>query len=114
MTRAVIAGSLHKAVEIRTAKSGNSFAVFTIREAVNGATRWWRSVAFDEAAIAALKELDAGAPIACAGEIDCELWTPDDGREPRLNWKITADAVLSARRPKNRETAREVDDAPAF
>jgi Single-strand binding protein family len=114
MSRAIVSGALHRAVEIRTAKSGNPFATFTIREAINGAARWWRAVAFDEATITALRELDAGAPIACAGEIDCELWTPEDGRDPRLNWKITADTLLTARRPKRRETAREVEDAPAF
>jgi Single-strand binding protein family len=114
MTRAIVSGALNKAVEIRTAKSGNPFATFTIREAANGAARWWRAVAFDEAVIAALRELDAGAPIPCAGEIDCELWTPEDGRDPRLNWKITVDAVLTARRAKRREPAREVEDAPAF
>jgi hypothetical protein len=111
MTRAVIAGSLHKVVEERASKSGNPFAIFTIREVVNGATRW-RGVAFDEATIAALRELDAGSPVAVAGEIDAEIWAPEDGREPRLNWKITAVAVLPARRPKKRETARELEHAP--
>jgi hypothetical protein len=57
-----------------------------------------------------------------AGEIDAELWTPEDGREPRVNWKVTADAVLTAqpkRKPKaanGRETAADTggDDAIPF
>jgi hypothetical protein len=114
MTLAIVSGALNKAVEERVSKAGKPYATFTACESVNGSRRFWRGVAFDEATIAALRELDAGAPIACAGEIDCELWTPEDGREPRLNWKITVDAVLTARRAKRRETAREVDDAPAF
>jgi single-stranded DNA-binding protein len=114
MTRAIVSGALHKAAEERTSKAGKPFATFTIRENVNGSSRYFRAVAFDEVAIAVLKELSAGAPIAVAGEIDAEPWTPEDGRKPRLSWKVTADSVLSARRPKRRETTREVDDAPAF
>jgi single-stranded DNA-binding protein len=114
MSRAVVAGSLHKPVEVRTSKNGNPFATFTVVESVNGSRRFWRAVAFDEGAIAALKDLPAGEPIAIGGEIDCEIWTPEDGREPRLNWKVTADAVLTARRPKRREIVREVENAPAF
>jgi single-stranded DNA-binding protein len=114
MTRALVSGALRKAAEERISKSGKPFATFTIRENVNGSTRWWRGVAFGEGAIDVLKELSVGAPIAVAGEIDAEIWSPEDGREPRLNWKVTADAVWSARRPKRRDTAREVDDAPAF
>ena len=55
-------------------------------------------VAFDEASIAAVLSMKVGEPIAVSGEINAELWTPEDGSEPRLSWKITADAVLTARR----------------
>jgi hypothetical protein len=33
------------------------------------------------------------------GEFACELYTPAGGGEARLNWKITVDAVITARRP---------------
>jgi hypothetical protein len=44
--------------------------------------------------------MNIGEPIAVSGEINAELWTPEDGSEPRLSWKITADAVLTARRQR--------------
>jgi single-stranded DNA-binding protein len=110
MTRTIVSGALHKAVEERVSKAGKPFATFTIRENVNGSTRWWRAVAFDEASISALKHLSAGAPLAVAGEIDAELWTPEGGGEPRLSWKITADAVLSAKAKPKQRAGREVAD----
>ena len=44
--RAIVSGAVHKAAEERTSKAGHQFATFTIRENVNGSTRWWRVVAF--------------------------------------------------------------------
>lgn len=110
MTRAIVSGALHKSAEERTSKAGNPFSTFTVTEKFNGATRWWKGVAFNEEVISALKDLSAGSPVALAGEIDCELWTPEDGREPRLSWKITADAVLSAKAKPKQRTGREVAD----
>jgi single-stranded DNA-binding protein len=100
--RAIVPGSLHKPAEFRTSKNGKPFATFTIRENLNGATRWWQAIAFSESVIEALKELAIGEPIAVAGEFDCEIYAPSSG-EPRLSCKITADSVLSAhtkRKPK--------------
>ena len=83
---------------------------FTLREKVNGSTRWWRVVAFDEASIAAVLSMKVGEPIAVSGEFSAELWTPEGGGEPRLSWKITADAVLSAKAKPKQRTGREVAD----
>ena len=66
MTRAIVSGALHKAAAERTSKNGNPFATFTIRESLNGATRWWQAIAFDEASIAAVLSLKVGEPIALA------------------------------------------------
>jgi single-stranded DNA-binding protein len=102
--RALVNGALHKAAEGRTSKAGTRFSTFTLREKVNGSTRWWSVVAFDEASIAAVLSMKVGEPIAVSGEINAELWTPEDGSEPRLSWKITADAVLTARRHRKGRT----------
>ena len=107
--RAIVSGALHKAAEERTSKAGNQFATFTIRENVNGSTRWWRVVAFNESVIEALKELAVGEPIGVSGEFDCELYAPPGG-ESRLSWKITADAVLSVKAKPKQRTGREVAD----
>lgn len=105
--RAVVSGALHRAAEERVSKARKPFATFTLRENANGSTRWWKAVAFDGEVIAVLKDLSAGEPIAIAGEIDAELWTPEDGRERRLSWKVTADAVLTARKPPKAAAGRE-------
>jgi hypothetical protein len=96
--RAIVSGALHKAAEERRSKVGKPFATLTLRENVNGSTRWWRVVAFDEASIAAVLSMKVDEPIAVSGEINAELWTPEDGSEARFSWEITADAVLTARR----------------
>jgi single-stranded DNA-binding protein len=111
MTRAIASGTLHKAAEERTSKAGNPFATFTLREKVNGSTRWWSVVAFDDASIAAVLSMKVGEPIAVSGEFSAELWTPEGGGEPRLSWKITADAVLSAKAKPKQRTGREVAEA---
>ena len=107
--RALVNGALHKAAEERTSKAGTRFSTFTLREKVNGSTRWWRVVAFDEASIAAVLSMKVGEPIAVSGEFNAELWTPEGG-ESRLSWKITADAVLSAKAKPKQRTGREVAD----
>jgi single-stranded DNA-binding protein len=99
--RAIVLASLDKAAEFRTSKNGNQFATFAIRENVNGKTRWWRVISFAQDVLDALKEIAPGSPISVAGEIDAEIWTPPGG-EARLNWRLTADVILSARKPKGK------------
>jgi Single-strand binding protein family len=96
--RAILSGAVGKAAEFRTSKNGNSFATLSIRESVNGATRWWQGISFSESAIEVLKELSVGEPLAVAGEITAEIYAPA-GPESRINWRVTIDAVLSARKP---------------
>jgi hypothetical protein len=108
--RAIVSGALHKTAEERTLRARNQFATFTIRENVNGSSRWWRAVAFDEASIAAVLSMKVGEPVAVSGEFSAELWTPEGGGEPRLSWNITADAVLSAKAKPKQRTGREVAD----
>jgi hypothetical protein len=97
--RAILSGAVGKAAELRTSKNGNSFATLSIRENVNGATRWWQAIAFNESVIEAVKELSVGEGLAVAGEINAEIYAPA-GSEGRINWRIVIDAILSARRPK--------------
>lgn len=104
--RAILNGAVGKAVELRTSKTGNPFATLSIRENVNGATRWWQAIAFSEIAIEVLKDIAVGEPIAVAGEITAEIYAPA-GSESRINWRITVDGILSARKVKpERETRK--------
>jgi hypothetical protein len=101
--RAIVTGALHKAAEIRTSKNQNQFAVFTLRENVNGTTRWWQGIAFAETVIETLKAMAVGEPVSVAGELSAELYAPNGG-EPRVNLRVTADAVLTARKPQQKPT----------
>jgi hypothetical protein len=53
-----------------------------------------------------LKEMSVGEAIAVAGEITAEIYAPV-GSESRINWRITVDAVLSARKVKPEGTTRK-------
>jgi hypothetical protein len=96
--RAIVSGVLFKAPIEKVSKAGNPFATFPIRENHNGATRWWQAITFNENEIESLKAMTPGEPIAACGEITAEIYAPA-GSESRINWRITADSVLSARKP---------------
>jgi hypothetical protein len=96
---AIVSGILHKAPEVKTAKSGSSYAILTLREKSGQVTRWWKVFVFGEALREEALRFVEGEPIAVAGEFDASIWAPE-GREPRVNWTMTADAILSARKPK--------------
>ena len=96
--RAILSGAVGNAAELRTSKNGNPFATLSICENVNGgSSRWWQAIAFNENAIEVLKEISVGEPIAVAGEITAEIYAPA-GSEGRINWRVTIDTVLSARK----------------
>jgi hypothetical protein len=105
--RAIVSGVIHKAPDPKTAKSGSTYAALTLREKTGQATRWWKVFVFgDELRDEALR-FSEGEPIAVAGEFDASIWAPE-GREPRVNLSLTADAILSARKPK----AKPADASP--
>jgi hypothetical protein len=56
--------------------------------------------------IESLKNISVGEPIAVAGEITAEIYAPA-GSESRINWRITVDAVLSARKIKPEGATRK-------
>ncbi len=62
--RAIVTGSLYRAAEERTSKNGKPFATFTLREAINGATRWWKAVAFNDTIVASVIALKDGEPVS--------------------------------------------------
>src|ERR1700722_5876599 len=103
-TRAIVGGVVSKPAEVRTSKNGNPFVTATIRENLNGSSRWWQAIAFDKNTIEALKEISVGEPIAVAGEITAEICAPASS-ESRINWRIPVDAVLSEQKPPNQPKA---------
>jgi hypothetical protein len=103
--RAIVSGVLFKAPVQRISKTGNRFATFSIRENVNGATRWWQAITFNENEIESLKAMTPGEPIAACGEISAEIYSPA-GAESRINWRVTVDAILSDRKPPKAKPER--------
>ncbi len=97
--RAIVSGVIYKAPEAKTAKSGSTYAALTLREKTGQATRWWKVFVFSDALREEVLRLSDGEPLSVAGEFSAEVWAPE-GREPRVNLSLTADGVLSARRPK--------------
>jgi hypothetical protein len=94
--RAVVSGVLFKAPVEKTSRAGKRYVFATVREGNGGVVRGWRVFLFHESAIEEIMRLGDGEPIAIAGEFNCGLYTPDGG-QPRLRWKMTADAILSAK-----------------
>jgi hypothetical protein len=99
--RAIVSGAFHKAPDVKTAKSGSTYAVLTVREKTGQPTRWWKVFVFGEALREEALRFGEGEPIALAGEFDASIWAPE-GREPRVSLSLTADAILSARKPKDK------------
>jgi hypothetical protein len=94
--RAILAGSIAKPPVSKVGKSGKPFAILSVRESGVEPARWWSCLLFGDAVPDVLK-LSAGDPIALAGNVEAEIYTPDGG-EARVSWKFTADAVLTARK----------------
>jgi single-stranded DNA-binding protein len=110
--RGIVSGALFRAPQSKISKTGKVYAIAKIREGTGDAARWFNCIAFAESAVEELLQLSDGDPIAIAGEIDAELYKPEGG-EVRLAWKITVDAVLSARKkPREKQERKTLPSAP--
>jgi hypothetical protein len=97
--RAIVTGSLSKVPVEKTSSRGNAYLIASVREGSGDATRYVSAFIFAEDEIETVRSLQVGEPISVAGELTVEQ--SEWNGESRLNWKITADAVLSARaKPK--------------
>jgi Single-strand binding protein family len=99
--RAILAGSIAKPPVQKVGKSGKPFAILNVRETGVEPARWWSVILFGDGVQDVLK-LSAGDPVALAGSVDAEIYTPAGG-EARVSWKFTADAVLTGRKAHKSE-----------
>jgi hypothetical protein len=97
--RAIISGSLFKQPIEKTSAAGKPYVLATIVEKIGDKKRWIKAFIFSESTCAEVRRLGDGDPIAVAGEIDADVYTPQGG-EPRVNWTVVVDGVLTARKPK--------------
>jgi hypothetical protein len=102
--RAILAGSVAKPPIEKIGKSGKPFAIVNVRETGVEPARWWGCIVFADAAKDVLR-LNVDDPIALAGSVEDEVYTPEGG-EPRVSWRFVADAALTARKPARREGER--------
>src|ERR1700719_2429652 len=96
--RALLSGVLQKLPVRKTSKAGKPYLMVSARDGNGPDAKWWAIFAFNEEAVEALEALTVGEAFAATGSFEATVWAPE-GREPRLNLTLTADAVLSARKP---------------
>jgi hypothetical protein len=106
--RGIVSGVVVGTPTSKISKAGNAYASASIREGSGEAARWWKLFVFNEALVEEILRFVDGEPIAVAGEFDAEIYAPSGG-EPRISWRVRADAILSARakpKPKAEKAAR--------
>jgi hypothetical protein len=97
--RVLLSGVLDKAPVRMTSKAGKTYLRASVKAGNGPDAKWWSIFVFAEAAIETLEALTVGEAIAASGAFEASVWAPE-GREPRVNLSMTADAILSARKPK--------------
>jgi hypothetical protein len=89
-----------------TSKAGKPYLRASARDGKGPDAKWWTIFVFSETAIEALEALTVGEAFAATGTFEASVWAPE-GREPRVNLTMNADAILSARKPKPAKPARQ-------
>jgi single-stranded DNA-binding protein len=86
---AIVTGSLFKAPEQRTSKTGRPYVTATIRTKDGEASQWWRVTVFSESAQAELMRLGEGDACSVQGSFKAELYPPE-GTPPKVSLSIIA------------------------
>ena len=112
MIRALISGELVATPQQRTGKTGKPFALARVSVPQGEEGRIFCSViAFEEAAVARLLQLKAGAAVSLAGALKVGTWQAKDGTtRPALD--LVADEVASTT-PRPRKPKAQAGSAPA-
>ena len=97
--RALLSGVLQKLPVHKTSKAGKPYLMASARDGNGPDAKWWAIFAFNEEAVEALEALTVGEAFAATGTFEATIWAPE-GREPRVNLTLNADAILSAHKPK--------------
>lgn len=103
----LVSGTLFRAPEQRTSKSGRPFATTTLRVKDGDAVQWWKVLAFGDTAQAELMRLAEGAAVSCQGTLKAETYRAESG-ETKLSLTCFADSVLAlSPAPKERKPKEE-------
>jgi len=105
MTASVlVSGSLFRAPEQKTSKSGKPFVTATIKVKDGEAVAWWKILAFSDSVCAELLRLGDGDALAAQGTLKAETY--ERNGETKLSLTIFADAVLALRQPAKQREAK--------
>lgn len=110
--RVLLNAVVHKTPARRISRAGKPYLITTLRAGAGPDAKWWTLFAFSETAIEALEPLVEGEAIAASGTFEASVWV-SEGREPRVNLTIYADAILSAHKPKKERKAKRAPDPRA-
>lgn len=109
MIRALISGELVADPQQRKSKNGNPYALARVSVPQGDEGRIFCSViAFDDAAVARLLQLKAGAAVSLAGTLKVGTWKAKDGTtRPSLDMQADEVASTTPRPRKAKEAARQ-------
>ena len=93
---ALVSGTLARAPERRTSKTGRLYVTTSICVVDGGASTWWNVLAFDENICVELAQLDVGDAISATGAMRAEVWEPEAGRA-RVNLSLVATNIAALR-----------------
>jgi len=97
--RVLIDAVLDKPPVRLTSKAGKPYLRASARDGKGPDAKWWTIFVFSKTALEALEDLTVGEAFAASGPFEASVWAPE-GREPRVNLSMNADAILSARKQK--------------
>jgi single-stranded DNA-binding protein len=107
---ALVSGSLFRAPEKKTSKSGKDYVTATIRAKDGDASQFWRVTAFSESAQAELMRLVDGDAVSVQGPLKVETYEKDGAT--KLSLSVVADRVLALRQPPKARKAPKDRGAP--
>jgi single-stranded DNA-binding protein len=102
MIAALVQGTLFRAPEQRTAKSGKPFVTATLRVKDGETSQFVRLVAFVQPEFMRLSDGDA---VSVQGALKVELYTTESG-ETKISLRIVADQILPLKQPPNKHEVK--------
>jgi single-stranded DNA-binding protein len=108
--RALICGILHRDPETKVSRNDRRFVQATVRCKDGDASTFWRIFAFSESVQEELLRLHYADALSVSGSMRAEIWAPE-GKEPRVSFTLTADAIMPLRREKQ-PREKQPADAP--
>ncbi|MEK4035316.1 hypothetical protein WOC76_07045 [Methylocystis sp. IM3] len=103
---ALITGILSRAPERRVGKSGKPYFIATLKAKDGDGFTFWRITVFSESAGEELMQLGEGDAVSAQGAMKAELYRPEGG-EARISLSMVADAILPAKRKRERKDQGE-------